>query len=357
MGKSEKKKVEPNEKEDNISISNAMIRYSNDILNYSDAVSFLQKPDLDKDNITRILCWLIVLKIIPDSQLQSAIGVSKLVTKYQKESKNNLKDFYDDPLSAIPKNESRVIVADINRSIFWFETMAKQVKLDEYYFKSVRERVYRIFSLISLRKESYIQGFDRYVLISYLLGLIFISKSGLSPDVAEALSFFISRSLISIARPGDLLADNSVTEEHFSKLDKKINESAPEVGQIMESLGISSILFALRWQLLIFADEHDLKGTLFIWDNVIVHSLNYPQYIENLSVAHICQIPKDSTGNIIETIQRFRQWDNLEIVRKADFLCEKKNGKERRVGLFSYLLFIILLVIIVWYIYDALKIE
>lgn len=338
---------------DPVLISNDIIRLNNQIYNFSDAVSFLKEPDLDKDNVTRMLSWLIVLRIIPDTPVQSAIGVANIYKKYQVIKEKKLKGV-ENPLDKINDKESRVIIADINRSLFWFKSLADTINLEEYYTKEAREHTIRILSLLSLSSKvlSYLQGFDRYVLVSYLLGLIFVSKSGLPTSVAEAISYFISFHLLKMSRPDLLLADNEKTVKHFDDLDSKIAISVPDVYEKMSSTGISSLLFALRWQLLIFADEHELKGILYIWDNAIVNRNQYSDYIECLSLSHLCQIPDDSTGNLVEVVQHYRNWDNIEIIRKADsLLYEMGPLKHPRIGFINFLLFFLILAIIIYYLY------
>ena len=341
-------------KDDPILISNAVIQLNDQIYDFSDAISFLKDPNLEKDNVMRMLSWLIVLKIIPDTPVQSAIGVANIYRRYQMIIKEKLGDS-DNPLEKISEKESRVIIADINRSLFWFEALAKNIKLEEYYTKEARNHAIRILSLLSLSSKvlSYLQGFDRYVFVSYLLGLIFVSKSGLQTSVAEAISYFISFNLIKTSRPDLLLADNEKTVKHFQDLDSKIAIYAPNVYEKMESNGISSLLFALRWQLLIFADEHvELKGLLYIWDNAIVNRSKYSDYIVSLSISHICQIPIDTSSNLVETVQHFRKWDNVEIVKKADtLLVEMGTLNHTRIGLLNCLLFFLILAFIIFYLY------
>ena len=344
---------------DTVLISNAVIRLNNQIYDFSDAISFLKKPDLDKDNVMRMLSWLIVLRIIPDTPVKSAIGVANVYVKYQKILNDKLNGV-DDPLEKVSGKESRVIIADINRSLFWFETLAKTINLEEYYTREARSHTIRILSLLSLSSKSlsYLQGFDRYVLVSYLLGLIFISKSGLPATVAEAISYFISFSLLKMSRPDLLLVDNEKTVKHFDDLDSKIAIYAPEIYEKMSSTGVSSLLFALRWQLLIFADEHELKGLLYIWDNAIVNRNQYSDYIESLSISHICQIPDDNSGNLVEVVQHYRGWDNIEIVRKADsLLYEMGPLKHPRIGIINFLLFFLILAIIIYYLYRVFHTE
>ncbi|KAK8894639.1 hypothetical protein M9Y10_023076 [Tritrichomonas musculus] len=338
---------------DSVLISNEVIRLNDKILDFSDAVSFLKEPNLNKDNVMRMLSWLIVLKIIPDTSVESSVAVANMYRAYRMIIKKKLEGA-EDPLEKINVKESRVIIADINRSLYWFDSLAKSINLEEYYTQEVRAHTIRILSLLSLSSKvlSYLQGFDRYVLVSYLLGLIFISKSGLPTTVAEAISYFLSLNLLKMSRPDKLLVDNDKTVQHFQELDSKIAIYAPDVYEKMSSNEVSSLLFALRWQLLIFADEHDLKGLLYIWDNAIVNRAQYSNYLESLSISHICQIPEDSQGNLVEVIQHYRKWDNVEIVRKADsLLSEIESSKHYRIGVLNYVLFFLILAVIIYYLY------
>lgn len=341
---------------DPVLISNAVIRLNDEILDFSDAVAFLKQPNLNKNFVHRLISWLILFKIIPHTQVRSAIGISARYEQYQKLVQKQIGDA-EDPLKKLNEKESRVIIADINRSQHWFAAMVNSLnedddqKIDEFYTKDVRTHAIRILVMLSLTSKfySYIQGFDRYVLIAYLLGLSFVSKSGLQTNVAESISYFLSLKLLKLTNPGQLLANNDKTVIHFGKLDAKIEKQCPQLYTKMSENSISSLLFALRWQLLIFADEHEIKGLLYLWDNVILNQNQYPAYIENLSLAHISQLPPNEPGNLIEIAQHYRKWDNVELVKTADLLTVQKDYPISSFTLLNFLLFFVILLFLFFY--------
>ena len=336
-------------------IGYSMILHNGEIYSISDAREFLGRADLGKDNIIRLLCWLITLKIIPDSCLQSAYGVATLYFRYKELVKSRLSD-PENPLSDISKKEARVIIADIDRSIFWFKMLIEKTNIDQNYTVNTKLHAHRILALLSLSKSdslSYIQGFDRYVLLCYTLSLNFTYKANLGADVAEGIAYFLSYLLILMAKPGKYLADNNQTISYFKNLDKKMFKWLPEMGSRMNDIGITSMLFALRWHLLIFADEHDLNGILYIWDNVILHQDCFNDYLCDLSIAHTAQIPQENEMNLVELIQHYKDWEDIEIVRKADelLLKQKQEGISHRNKISLMITIIMILIIIIYLLY------
>ena len=65
---------------------------------------------------------------------------------------------------------------------------------------------------------------------------------------------------------------------------------------------------------MLFAEEHNFEGLMFIWDQIIAHHTCAPSYIEALCVAHFKQAPSESLSDL----QHFKKWDYKKLLVDAD---------------------------------------
>lgn len=78
-------------------------------------------------------------------------------------------------------------------------------------------------------------------------------------------------------------------------------------------MGVGYNHFAMKWQALTFADDHPIKDTLLMWDQVIYHRKIYNDYIERLCLAHVVQVtPKDEF--VIDQMQHYKNYDVIKII-------------------------------------------
>jgi hypothetical protein len=125
------------------------------------------------------------------------------------------------PLTAIQDQHSRrLISSDISRSAAWFGHLADELHLSSFLTSDVKLRASRAFAVMTfvIPKFSYTQGYDRFVLISHLLGLDFCGQTSPSPDFAEALSFFLGAELIRLVNIARFLDNPIETEVHFRRM-------------------------------------------------------------------------------------------------------------------------------------------
>ena len=263
---------------------------------------------------------MVLLNIIPDDRLKAAAMVQEIFEEYLKMVKQNFDD--KSPLKVVPKREGQTIKVDIVRSIKWFYDFSEKQGLTKEQTKNADEHVKRILSLLSiLNKElSYLQGFDRYVFITFFLGLNFTIKFKLCDKVAEAFSYYLSKKLLMLAKPYLILSDQPL--EHFKELDKLLEENFPEKFQIFKDIKMTSFTFALRWKLLLFCDEHDVNETMLIWDSIILKQDVFTIYLNNLCVEHFKQV-KINEKSPVECVQKYKNWDTNEIVKNANISTER----------------------------------
>lgn len=298
------------------------------INDYTDAISFLQELNINKDNNLRFISYLVTFGIIDDENTRT----DKLYQKFQDYDKLINEEFGEnlsDPLSFLQnKKTAFVIKADIDRSIGMFNRMAEQLNLSEFNVKFVHLHAMRILALLSLKYQefSYTQGFDRYILSCYLLAVDFSSQNCLPPTFAEAITYYLAPMFLRLANIHRYIDNLGNTTRHFENIDKIVSKKYPELSMQLERNGHGSIHYALRWELLMFVDEYDAKGLFLIWDSVVVNRNNYDKYILNLCIAHVLQIPAPKPGEIlIEKIQTYRDWNPQKAIRTAYALMAEES--------------------------------
>jgi hypothetical protein len=173
-------------------------------------------------------------------------------------------------------------------------------------------------------KFFYTQGYDRFVLISHLLGLDFCGQTSLSADFAEAMSFFLGAQFIRLVNIAGFLDNPAATEVHFRRMDADMMTYAPNVMIPLRRISQGSIHFALRWELLLFADEYHARPMLLLWDQVLVRRKDFDAFLYALCVAHARQVPPAGPDEtVIEKIQNWKEWDVMKIVADADTLMHQ----------------------------------
>jgi hypothetical protein len=117
-------------------------------------------------------------------------------------------------------------------------------------------------------------------------------------------------------------------------LDSAIEVADPRVAEELRKMHVNSIHFAMRWQMLLFADEHDFPDIWCIWDAIIAHRANASAFVNQLSITHILQVPLKESWNVIEALQNHRRWDVPKLIRTAEerlALSRKRRFKRKEV--------------------------
>ncbi|KAI5526736.1 Rab-GTPase-TBC domain family [Trichomonas vaginalis G3] len=295
---------------------------------YSDAIAFLDEKNINKDNTLRFISWLIAFGIIDDENTRA----DKLFRKFQDYTNMINEEFngkIDDPLSCLESTKAAyVIKADVDRSIGMFNKMADQLKISVYSTKYAHQHAIRILALLTVKFHdlSYTQGFDRYILTCYLLALDFTSQNCLPPTFAEAMTYYLAPVFMRMANIHRFIDDLANTTEYFDHLDKLVAAKYPELASILERCGHGSIHYALRWQLLLFADEYNARSLFLIWDAITVNRGNFDDFVTNLCIAHVLQIPLPKPNEIlIEKIQTYRDWNVVQALNTTYSLMHPKS--------------------------------
>lgn len=309
-------------------VSAAFYRLQTAVNAVDDVTNFLGSLSLDKDNSLRFLNWLIYLDIIPIDKNAWASTAYLLYNKYRDLIQSYLNNCPDDPLKNLQTRSAYVIQADINRSVSAFNRMANTLRISPLHTQLASLHAIRILTLLSLSRNgfTYTQGFDRFVFVCYALALVFTSSGGLPPEFAEAMTFYMAPILIDMANVSRFLSDPVGTEQYFLDLDKVIEREYPEAAYELQMSAHGSVHYALRWQILMFADEYEANGLLFLWDHIILHKDTYQEFINELCVAHVSQIPPPTGNEIyVEKIQTFRNWDPVKAIKYVTEKHEKSS--------------------------------
>jgi hypothetical protein len=302
----------------------------------NDAYKFLLSKNSSKNNSHRFISWLLALKIISGGKETWFDKCNSYHTQYQTIAETLIKD-NDNPLSSLPKNDLYQIKNDIIRTICYFNRMASEVNVKSVYTKYTSYIVSRIITVMSIVDHTfrYIQGCDRYVYNAYLVSLIFCLENGLPLSFAESSAFVISSKIMQISNISHYLDDPVEISEHFEALDIKMEKANPSVMKEFATANQSSIHFALRWEILLFAEEHSFRGLMLLWDHIIAHKSCSSSYIESLCIAHFKQAP----GGSLTNLQHYKEWDYDKLLLDASEEFEKyssnRNGIWKTFALFA----------------------
>ena len=286
------------------------------------STEFLQEINIKKSNEIRLIAWFIELKILPKNPQRAATAAVECLNSYLNLIHKYITAESTDPLSLLPSDEGKVAQADLSRTIVWFHDMGRQLHIPGNALSGAEGRVARLLAFLSLESPdfSYTQGFDRFAFISYLISLHFTVQNNLAVLIAEVLAFYLTRSLIRMSDFGRILDAGKKNIEHFRDLDEIIAQEFPDIMQRLIDAGNSSLHFALRWQILMFADEHTAEGLFLIWDNLIVHYAkgDYRRYMTCLCLAHVSQVKIVPGTLVVGSIQHYKDWDVPELIRFAN---------------------------------------
>lgn len=320
------------------------INFSYDDVNV--VISFLQQDKKEKDNQFRVFAWLQQFGLISNDKDRAINDILNMYEQY-KESINHYYNDSTDPFQNMQDEELSLILLDVRRITDWFIRMAVPLKSDQSYIDDFQFHIRRIlFFLPKLTEEPflkktwifqtlknsncqteyhYIQGFDRYASITYILSLDFIKKINdnvkfmLFPlEFAEMLSLYFTYLFISLSRLLiNITNSTQKTMEVFEKFDKTIEKEIPSISKKLKNCSTSSIHFALRWVLLLFADEHNFENCLILWDHFVLHQKDFSKYMIKVSISHLRQVPYDGVS-YIDKIQNFKNWDVSKIIKEVE---------------------------------------
>lgn len=313
----------------NDTLRSALISKSGDIYDFYDVQNFLSKRDFSKSIGQRFLSWLIRLGIIPAARSEWVSKIQQKYSNYRSLCQRFFKNNYDEPLKSLGQESGHTINVDILRTHPWFLKMASDLGVPESFLKETDLQAKRILAVIGLENPelSYTQGHDRYVWVTLIISIIFAIDGDLPMSFAEAMTYHMTRAFIAINPISGDIENFSKVEAHFAVLDEMVEAEVPHTSALLKSVGHSSMHYALKWELTLFADEHNIHELMFIWDQVLVHIDDIVDYIRCLCIAHIKQVHcPEMADEMAQAIQRNRVWNVPKILDDAEELLNNMRG-------------------------------
>ena len=190
--------------------------------------------------------------------------------------------------------------------------------------KSHHDRICRLLFLFAKLNFGYIQGMNELIAPLYFT---FCADSSLDARFAEADTFFAFTSLMTMQRDvfcknmdecnGGILGRLSVVGQLLEKTD-------PPLFAHLGLHGVKVNFFALRWVLLLFAQEFDIPALQQVWDSILSEdsSSSSSSLIPFICVAMVVLVREvllagSEFGDIIKILQRFPPFDPKEILTLA----------------------------------------
>jgi hypothetical protein len=312
----------------------AVIAQLGEISDYEGAQNFLLQVDLYKNQGARFVSWLVVFRLIPPARVHWPSHMRTLSVQYHNLIGRLYKNGTIDSVDLLDPSTAHVICADTMRTVVWFMRLSHEIGLSDAHLDDAEQRTRRILATICLDSTPllYTQGHDRYIWVSYLLSLSFSVAGGLPRDFAEALAFNLGRAFVHRCDVSKNIDNFPFIERHFILLDGLVRREAPRVADLLERCSHSSLHYALKWQLTLFADEHGANALLFLWDQILARESRMDEFVRCLCVGHVLQVPIPADGDERAlVIQKHRSWDVARIVADAAALMapEENSGCAR----------------------------
>ena len=311
------------------SLRSALISQSGDIYDLYDVQNFLSNRDFSKPIGQRFLTWLIRLGVIPAARSEWVPKIQQKYKNYKELCQRFFKNDFDQPLNSLSQEAAHSINVDILRTHSWFLTIASELSLTESDLPGCDVIATRILSCIGLDDPelSYTQGHDRYVWVTLLVAIIFSKKGNLSFSFAEAMSFYLTKGFLKINPISSDIENFPKIEAHFHVLDDLVESEVPRTSELLKSVGHSSMHYALKWELTLFADEHNAHELMFMWDRILLHIDDMTDYVRCLCIAHIRQVPcPEMPDEMAQAIQRNRVWDVPKLIDDSEQMLMDMRG-------------------------------
>lgn len=299
------------------------------IFNYMDARKFLLVDKANKNPVDRLISYLICLKIIYQSREKWVPSLLKVAETYYEHVKFYFEKDSDDPLSIVPTKSEVTMKNDFPRTVNWYNAVAPALGVDLKKINDAEFRISRMFAILAREHPEivYTQGYDRYGFIYYAMCLLLCQKGNLPVEFGEAIAYNLLCNTLSLIPMSRLLDNQPELVKHFTHLDNVLLNYDREKYDRLSKNGASLLLFGVRFELLLFADEHDLDDTFRIWDQIFGRLENYDHMISAFTIAHIHQIQfSPECVNVLEEILHFEKWNMDQLIIDANELLNHRRS-------------------------------
>jgi hypothetical protein len=221
----------------------------------------------------------------------------------------------------LPRDVTRHIIEDVRRAVFLFEDFARGIGIEPRYFADAETSIVRftVIMILEAPQYEYLQGYDRFSVVSYALGLGLAVKLGLSQIEGEAFAGVLLRRLVPLSYAHRYLASQAKMQEYFADVDSFLRVFNADIMRVLGDTGDGSVSFASNWAGLLFMDGKPPASVLLIWDQFVVHHEDVTTYFKAMASAHLFQVEKGTTGyEQLNAIQQFTAWDVPRLIADAE---------------------------------------
>ena len=191
--------------------------------------------------------------------------------------------------------------------------------------KSHYDRLARILFLYSKLNSGYVQGMNE--LLAPLYYTLF--HDAIDGHFVEADAFFALTALMQEQRDMFCKSLDESKEGMRGRLDllqQLMEHELPEVAAHMKKFAVKPDFFALRWMMLVFAQEFDMATIQVLWDaifadNKVASIHRAPSLVHFIALAMVDQCKEAILAgdfiDIMRVLQRFPPFDPKDILREA----------------------------------------
>jgi hypothetical protein len=291
------------------------------------------KASTDWSSLQRCYAWLFLLGVLPPTITDWATHFSNRTTEYWTEvDKHSLQEWHLQhwfPNRTIDSFGSDRLIGSIyidvvrtGRIAGHFSPVDSLESHDPkdiwFCFHEHFRRLERLLFIFAMRTPQfgYLQGFNELASVLYSVmvkGLPNPFPSDRSRlDVCEALTFWCFENLmkekgvLTVYCGGE--GDDSLNC-FLSEFKERLAKVMKVEAEILEFLGIEPLFYALRWFLLLFAQDWELPTVKLIWDELLCYEKeDFRLFLQCLGIAHLSlrtgELSRESYGQTIRAVQR-----------------------------------------------------
>lgn len=278
----------------------------------ADAIEFLKSNDVNKSNVERFLAWMIHFDAIPEDSSLWPQTFYQLIIAY----KGRL-DFYSQ--SCLDEKATTAIVNDVKRALTWFNVLATMFGFDSSIVSC--DCITRVicFLMRETPQYNYLQGYDRYAIISYLVSLSFCEKLQIGNIATEAFAISLLRHIIQFSDTSQYLTTDASIQLYYSELELVLKQKNEKIMLALSKANITSLDFASPWVGVLFADIHKPFQLVLLWDHLIYHHNEFQPFFAQVVSAHLNQVPFNEDPYImLGNIQNYKNWDIQKILEESE---------------------------------------
>jgi hypothetical protein len=280
-----------------------------------DAISFLSTSDLKKSPYSRVIAWLFVFELIPAPPAEPAPAIHELVESYKRLSR-----------SRVPKSDPRkspFLTSDFDTANNWMLAQYTHFHLPPSFKDNLLRYPQRILGILSQNGFPYSVGFDRYILVIYLLCLTFAAAIEVSDTAAEALAYHLSRQFLELINLSQYLNDDAT---FVIDIERRLRDQFPQIQKTLTNHHEWKSLVK-TWKVTLFQTQHSVTEIWFLWDFLLVRKDDYAAGLDGLCVGHLAQGNAEA-ADFVGELKAKREWNVAEIVRAG----RDREGPPKRAG-------------------------